>query len=584
MRLIVVLLAAALLSGCGAADSARPPQSAESPPSGDNRFQPAPSVEPAVAETPLPPAAGAIRSADVPANAMESLTMQPPADVPRAPESTMAAAMPYKPRASVNRIRSAPLPETMSAPAMAEAVPERVAQSPGATLELTAPLQTYSMVVEPEETAPTAVAAPSAAIDESTLAGEVAAAESPYVTMNVFYGTDRAPANRPQLGVTSFLGPFGAAVISISLAVTFWLAARRMMRPWLGRSLATISTVVSLVLLAAAMHATLRMVELAYQPGKTYSNRRGTLEVGTCEVTIPRIHKEGLLESPSLVRLEFRQDKAKHIVFAGATPLPWDSFQQQLRQRVSSSSRRDAFVFVHGFNVSFEEAARRTAQIAYDLKFDGAPIFYSWPSQGGLMQYTVDETNVEWTVPHLKRFLLDVSEQSGAQSVHLIAHSMGNRALTNALRGIAHEFDGYGVPFNEVVLTAPDIDAEVFRRDIAPSIVRVAGRVTLYASSNDEALIASRRIHGFPRAGDSGADLLVLPGIDTIDVSRVDNTFLGHSYYASNAAVLSDLVDLLKNSKPPEQRNWLRAIKQGPQNYWLLLDEMALRSRGVPVQ
>ena len=34
---------------------------------------------------------------------------------------------------------------------------------------------------------------------------------------------------------------------------------------------------------------------------------------------------------------------------------------------------------------------RRTAQIAYDLKFEGAPIVYSWPSQEGLLSYTVDE-------------------------------------------------------------------------------------------------------------------------------------------------------------------------------------------------
>src|SRR5262249_2696270 len=34
------------------------------------------------------------------------------------------------------------------------------------------------------------------------------------------------------------------------------------------------------------------------------------------------------------------------------------------------------------FNVTFEDAVRRRAQIAYDLQFPGTPIRYSWPSQG----------------------------------------------------------------------------------------------------------------------------------------------------------------------------------------------------------
>jgi esterase/lipase superfamily enzyme len=45
---------------------------------------------------------------------------------------------------------------------------------------------------------------------------------------------------------------------------------------------------------------------------------------------------------------------------------------------------------VHGFNVSFENALRRTAQIAYDLDFDGAPFLFSWPSRDSLLSYASD--------------------------------------------------------------------------------------------------------------------------------------------------------------------------------------------------
>jgi len=123
--------------------------------------------------------------------------------------------------------------------------------------------------------------------------------------------------------------------------------------------------------------------------------------------------------------------------------------------------------------------------------------------------------------------------------------------------------------FREVVLTAPDIDADVFRRDLAPQIVRTADRVTLYASSNDEALRVSKQIHGAPRAGDSGALLVVIPGIETIDVSDIDTSLVGHSYYGSNGTVLSDLVGLLKHGMPAAQRSWLLPRDYQGLPYWV---------------
>jgi esterase/lipase superfamily enzyme len=250
-----------------------------------------------------------------------------------------------------------------------------------------------------------------------------------------------------------------------------------------------------------------------------------------------------------------------------------DEFYGGLRTCIAKSDRKEAFVFIHGYNVGFETAVRRTAQIAYDLKFKGAAIAYSWPSEEGLFSYTVDETNVAWTVPHLKQFLQDIAQRSDATSVHLVAHSMGNRALTSALREMAMEQKGNCPKFHEVVLTAPDVDADVFRRDIAPAIIHTADRVTLYASSNDKALIASRKVHGYLRAGESGDAMIVVPGIDTVDVSDVDTSLIGHSYYGSSTTVLADLFELMQGSKPPDQRKWLQSMRLGTQKYWKFLKD-----------
>ena len=224
-----------------------------------------------------------------------------------------------------------------------------------------------------------------------------------------------------------------------------------------------------------------------------YGGDRGELELGACEVSVPKDHQVGVLESPTVLRLEFREDPERHVVLLGVHPGAAVEFYADLRACIERTARKEAFVFIHGYNVGFETAVRRTAQIAYDLKFEGAPIVYSWPSQEGLLSYTVDETNVAWTVPHLKDFLLGVAQQSGAKSVHLIAHSMGNRALTSALRELAMERKADCPRFHEVVLTAPDIDADVFRRDLAPAIVGTADRVTLVR------LLQRRGVDRFPQ-------------------------------------------------------------------------------------
>lgn len=299
--------------------------------------------------------------------------------------------------------------------------------------------------------------------------------------------------------------------------------------------------------------------------------RHGASELtrGSFDVSIPRQHRLANIERPSIWRLEFREDPSRHFVIVERTVKPSDVFYRELAARVQRSDRKDAFVFVHGYNVGFDDAVYRTAQMAYDLGFGGAPILFSWPSNGSTLEYTGDINNSEWSIGHLKTFLAEVAANSGATSVHLIAHSMGNRVLTGALERLAADPAFAASPrFTHLVLTAPDIDADIFRQ-LAATIRKTASRVTLYASSNDRALQVSKRLNGYPRAGDAGAGIVVVPGVDTIDVSSVDTDFLGHSYYGDNRSVLSDLFNLIRRGVPPEQRFGLREAVQGSAKYWI---------------
>ncbi|HEV7816242.1 MAG TPA: alpha/beta hydrolase [Janthinobacterium sp.] len=239
--------------------------------------------------------------------------------------------------------------------------------------------------------------------------------------------------------------------------------------------------------------ATDRQFSGVADPARQFGGGRGELRYGSCEVSIPRDHRLGELEAPSLLRLEFRQNPAKHVVLLDTTLQPAAAFLASLSARVRASPQRNAFIFVHGYKVTFEDAARRTGQMAYDLGFEGAAVFYSWPSQGLLSGYLVDASNIEWSQSHIKAFLLDFLAGSAAENVYLIAHSMGSRALARAVAGIIAERPDLAAKLREIILTAPDIDAAVFRSDIAPALASGGRPVTLYASSDDLALEASEK-------------------------------------------------------------------------------------------
>ncbi|EEX1006369.1 alpha/beta fold hydrolase [Escherichia coli] len=302
-------------------------------------------------------------------------------------------------------------------------------------------------------------------------------------------------------------------------------------------------------------------------PAIMFGGKRSNITYGACEVSIPRDHRMGELESPYW-RVIFKEDPEKHVVLLNTDIISKDKFFTDIAARVHQSKKSTALIFVHGYNVTFEDAARRTAQMTYDLGFDGAPAFYSWPSLGNEAAYTIDEDNIEWAEANLRNFLDDYFTRSDAQHVYLIAHSMGSRALTRAVASLFRDKPALKNRLQEVILAAPDIDADVFKRDIAPALTSTGRPVTLYASSNDLALSASQRINGYPRAGDSGKGLVIVPGIETIDATNVDTNLLHHSYFADTKSILSDMFYLINDDSRANDRFCLRPIDVPPGRYW----------------
>ncbi|WP_253156304.1 alpha/beta hydrolase [Stieleria tagensis] len=411
----------------------------------------------------------------------------------------------------------------------------------------------------------------------STLpAGSQHDSQQGYATVQVFYATDRARDLTPlsSYNVTgnrdAFLLLGGCATVFFVLAIFNWVCKRT----GTGFAFCGFGGVAAASATAVLLSGTAKIEK----HGVTYNANRGSLVKGICSVTVPDTHQVGVVERPSLLKFEIHENQKDHIVLTSAIELPADEFSQALAQTVAASPQQDMLVFIHGYNVDFESAVQRTAQISVDLPFEGVPVCYSWPSQGTLLGYTVDENNAAWTQTHLKQFLLELANESGARSINVVAHSMGNRPTTGAMQQIAWEQQHAAevnqtdprMLFDRVVLAAPDVDADLFRRDLAPALSDIAKQVTLYASSDDQALVASKQVHGYPRAGESGVNVVVVPGIETVDVSGIDLSLLGHSYYGDNRSMLYDLYEVVRERIPAANRQLLTPRSFGELTYWQL--------------
>ena len=241
--------------------------------------------------------------------------------------------------------------------------------------------------------------------------------------------------------------------------------------------------------------------------------------------------------------------------------IPADSarFVQRLSSDLATTRSRDVLVFVHGFNVSFEDAAVRAAQVAADMSFDGTVVLFSWPSAASVTSYVRDLQAARNAGFHLLRLLRDHVAAAAPGRVHVLVHSMGSEVIAKAFSLVA---TGDSLPrLAQVVLAAPDVDARVFRREVLPRLETRAARITLYASDDDDALRASRSLNGVWRLGLGGDSLTVVRGMDTIDASRVHADALGHTLFG-NQAFLADLAVLFAEGKSPTERRLL-SVRRG---------------------
>jgi esterase/lipase superfamily enzyme len=218
-------------------------------------------------------------------------------------------------------------------------------------------------------------------------------------------------------------------------------------------------------------------------------------------------------------------------------------------------------VFVHGYNVSFEEALQRAGQIAFDLEFDGLLVPFAWPSRRRFTDYHSDAVRADVAVDHLVKLIDTLGELLPPTRLHFIAHSMGNLVLLRALERVAERRNaGSRVAFGELILAHADIDANrcgQLIRNVRPAV----GGITLYVNTGDWALWGSEKLS---RSTSCGAKAQVYDGAETIDVSSIRGASgrsirwtrgWNHDAFVRAPLVFGEITRLLiTGTRPPEKR------------------------------
>jgi esterase/lipase superfamily enzyme len=302
-----------------------------------------------------------------------------------------------------------------------------------------------------------------------------------------------------------------------------------------------------------------------------FAGDRVRLNFGLAKVNVPCVRKRGKLERPEdLVVFQFEADPNKHFILEGVTRFDSrDAWLAAIDRDVDRSRRKEALLYVHGYNNTFADASYRAAQLHADLSIDGATVFYSWASKETMFRYSSDRRTVERReeIEALADTLIAL-RKSGAERVYVVAHSMGNRLTLAALQRVALRIDRPERRFDELVMGSADIEKALFET-YWQSASPLVSRTTLYASSRDKAMLASRLLPGTQRLGDAFPSPMTFPSVQTIDTSLVAGSGLGHDDYSGSG--LADVRATLWLSMAPDARCILEA-DQG-RVYWRIRAE-----------
>jgi esterase/lipase superfamily enzyme len=254
-----------------------------------------------------------------------------------------------------------------------------------------------------------------------------------------------------------------------------------------------------------------------------------------------------------------------------------EAFRSVMVRQLELTPRKEVFVYVHGFNNSFDDAAFAMAELWHFLGRIGVPIVYTWPAgYPGIFGYTYDRESSEFTVYHLREVLRLIASFPEVEKIHLIAHSRGTDVAVTAVRELTIAARAAGIDprkkfkLHNIILAAPDLDLQVAtQRILGDKIGLSTNRFTVYTSPKDKAIGFANTMFASPRGRLGSFGLDQLTGVaraavkyntgnlafvkfsDAEGTSTSQGDGYGHSYFRNAPTVASDVVLILRDDLDP---------------------------------
>src|SRR5271165_6560379 len=280
-------------------------------------------------------------------------------------------------------------------------------------------------------------------------------------------------------------------------------------------------------------------------PGVMFGGARGRgLEFADIVVSIPpdSARKAGEVQWPSSPP----GDPARDFVTLRADRMDLAEAKVEFNARVRRTPGHKVLIFVHGYNTRFEEAVYKFAQIVHDAHVDVAPVLFTWPSGGALVDYVYDRDSAMYSRDAFEAALQALVNNPNVGSISILAHSMGNYLAVEGLRQLAIRDHGLPSKIRDVMLASPDIDVDVFRRQIAQiDVTPRTTQFTLFVSRDDKALGLSSflardatRLGALDPTKEPYSSMLERAQVNVIDLTGVaSNDAANHSKFATGEVV-----------------------------------------------
>jgi esterase/lipase superfamily enzyme len=310
--------------------------------------------------------------------------------------------------------------------------------------------------------------------------------------------------------------------------------------------------------------------------------REERLKLGSFDTKIEPTLGIGMLINPT----EWFQNE--EISLEDMRALDEAAFVEQVRGLVKKSPYGSLLVVVHGFREAFPSALRKTAFLGHVLDINSPVLLFDWPGNQGssLRGYRRAQRVAKESGAELARTLELIVREIRPAKLWLVANSMGAQVVADAFSVLYRQADlaDAEAEIEDVVLTAPDVDADQFDQQFKREINALTRNLTVYVSSNDRALLMSRIVNWSRRRGESSLspDMLeeavkVVDLIDPdsqlvtlVDVTPINRTRNFHNFNLETPEFFDDLFLRLTNADTPRSRRLYQIKTPNGSVYWVL--------------